>query len=155
VIRESAISRTSLPIDIGIHMQKIISLLPLLVLIGCGGTSTPPFPPSDGDFVQNNDGVGTAQVFGIDFSVRANSSGASTDVAFHANFIDPEQSSATKRFTMGDDVTIQLDSVDETEVRFMFNDQDFGTLNVGDDVVIDDERNVEVNGTARWPKSVE
>jgi hypothetical protein len=37
----------------------------------------------------------------------------------------------------------------------MFNDQNFGTLNVGDKVVIDDERNVEVNGTPRSPNSAE
>jgi hypothetical protein len=135
-------------------MQKIISLV-LLALVGCGGTSTPALPPTTGDFVKNNDGVGTAQVFGIDFSVRANSGGASTDAAIDANFVDPEQSSARKRFTLGDDITIQLESVDESKVRFMFNDQNFGTLNVGDKVVIDDERNVEVNGTPRVPKPAE
>jgi len=135
-------------------MPKIISLV-LLALVGCGGTSTPAIPPTTGDFVKNNDGVGTAEVFGIDFSVRVNSSGASTDDAIHANFVHPEQSSARKRFTLGDDITIQLDSVDESKVRFIFNDQDFGTLNTGDKVVIDDERHVEVNGTPRSPKSVE
>ena len=134
-------------------MQKLFPLL-LLTLAGCGGSSTPTIPPTAGDFVKNNDGIGTAQVFGIDFSVTANSSGASTGDAIDANFVDPEQSSARKRFTLGDDITIQLDSVDESEVRFMFNDQDFGTLNVGDKVVIDDERNVEVNGNPRLPTSV-
>ena len=64
-------------------MQRIISLV-LLTLVGCGGTSTPALPHTTGDFVKNNDGVGTAQVFGIDFSVRVNSSGASTDVAILA-----------------------------------------------------------------------
>ena len=111
--------------------------------------------PTTGDFVKNDKGAGTAQVFGIDFSVRVNSGGASTDFAIDANFVEPEQSSARKRFTLGDDITIQLDSIDESEVRFVFNDQDFGTLNVGDKVVIDDERNVEVNGTPRSPNSVE
>lgn len=135
-------------------MQRIISLV-LLALVGCGGTSTPALPHTTGDFVKNKDGVGTAQVFGIDFSVRVNSSGASTDVAIDANSVDPEQSSARKRFTLGDDITIQLDSVDESEIRFIFNDQVFGTLDVGDKVVIDDERNVEVNGIPRSPKSVE
>jgi hypothetical protein len=53
-------------------MRKIISLV-LLALVGCGGTSTPAIPPTTGDFVKNNAGVGTAD-FGIDFSVRVNSS---------------------------------------------------------------------------------
>lgn len=135
-------------------MQTILCLL-LLALVGCGGTSTPAIPPTTGDFVKNSDGVGTARVLGIDFSVRVDSSGSTTDDAIHANLVDPEQSSARKRFTLGDDITIQLDSVDEAVVRFMFNDQDFGTLDVGDKVVIDDERNVEVNGTPRSPQSVE
>lgn len=135
-------------------MKKVIPLL-LLAFVGCGETSKPTIPPTTGDFANNNDGVGTAQVFGVDFSVHVDSSGASTDDAIHANFVEPEQSSARKRFTLGDDITIQLDSVDESEVRFMFNDQDFGTLNVGDRVVIDDERNVEVNGSPRSPMPAE
>ncbi|MCA9139005.1 MAG: hypothetical protein KDB00_19670 [Planctomycetales bacterium] len=127
----------------------------LLALVGCGGTSSIPIPPTTGDFVKNDDGAGTAQVFGIEFSVRVNSSGASTDDAIHANFLDPEQSSARKRFTLGDDIMVQLESVNGSQVRFMLNDQDFGALNVGDKVVIDDERNVEVNGTPRSPRPVE
>ncbi len=134
-------------------MQKII-LIAFLALVGCGRTSAPPIPPTAGDFVKNNNGVGTARVFGIDFSVRVNSRGARTDGAIDANFADLEQSGARKRFTLGDDISIQLVSVDESEVRFMFNDQDFGALTVGDKVVIDDERNVEVNGTLRSPKSL-
>jgi hypothetical protein len=53
-------------------MQKIISLV-LLTLVGCGRTARPPLLPTDGDFVKNSNGVGTAQVLGIDFSVHANS----------------------------------------------------------------------------------
>ncbi len=135
-------------------MQKII-LLTLLALTGCGGTSKPAIPPTLGDFVKNNKGIGTAQVFGIEFSVRVNSSGASTDDAIDANFVDPEKSNFRKRFTLGDDITIQLDSVDESKVQFLFNDQNYGTLNVRDKVVIDDDRNVEVNGKPRLPKTVE
>ena len=125
----------------------------MLAIVGCSESSAPPIPPTAGDFVKNNDGFGTAQVFGIDFSVHVNASGTGTDDAIHANFVEPEQSSARKRFTFGDDITIQLDSVDASQVRFMFNDQDFGVLNVGDKVVIDDERSVEVNGTPRLPNS--
>lgn len=135
-------------------MQKIIALS-LLALVGCGGTSTPTIPPTAGDFVKNNEGVGTAQVFGIDFSVRVKSSGASTNDAIEANFVDPEQSNARKRFTFGDEITIQLESLDAAKVRFLFNDQNYGTLNVGDKVVIDEDHMVEVNGTVRSPEPVE
>lgn len=135
-------------------MQKIFSLV-LLSLAGCGASSTPRIPSTAGDFVKNADGIGTARVFGIDFSVTAKSSGASTDDAMKADFIDPQQSSAKKRFALGDDITIQLDSVDESKVRFQFKDQDFGILNVGDKVVIDEERKVKVNGSPRLPTSVE
>ena len=129
-------------------MQKFIPLA-LLLLYSCSESPAPPVPSTAGDFVDNNNGIGAAQVFGIDFSIGVTSSGASTDAAIHANFIEPEQSSAMKRFTLGDDITIQLESVNESEVRFTFNDQDFGLLNVGDKVVIDDERHVDFNGNHR------
>ncbi len=135
-------------------MQKLMPIL-LLALVGCGSNSTPPIPPTSGDFVKNQDGLGTAQVLGIDFRVKAKSSGTSTQDAIQANFVDADKSTARKRFTIGDDIAIQLESVDKTEVRFVLNDQDYGSLNVGDKVVIDDERNVEVNGTRRLPKSGE
>ena len=66
--------------------------------------------------------------------------------------LDRRRLGDVERFTLGDDITVQLDSVNASEVRFVFNDQDFGSLNVGDNVVIDDERNVVVNGTPRAPK---
>jgi len=135
-------------------MRKLI-LLMLLAVLGCGETSTPAIPPIDDTFVKNDNGVGTARVFGIDFNARTHSSGASNEFAIDANFVDAEDSSAMVRFTLGDDITIQLDSIDESEVRFLFNDQDFGTLNVGDKVNIDDDRNIEVNGTSLSPKSEE
>lgn len=131
-------------------MQKII-LPVLLAPVGCGGTSTPALPPTAGDFVSNSDGLGTAQVFGIDFTIRTKSPGASSDDAIDARFVDSEQSSARKRFTVGDEIAIQLDSISESEVRFLFNDRSFGTLKVGDKVAIDEEQNVEVNGTPRLP----
>lgn len=133
-------------------MKKVILLF---LLVGCSENSTPPIPPSNGDFVRNSNGVGAARVFGIDFSVAVNSSGAGTDTDIHADFVEPDESSAMKRFTLGDDVRIQLDSIDESQVRFTFNDQDFGILSVGDKVVIDKERNVEVNGTQRLTNRVE
>jgi hypothetical protein len=132
-------------------MQKLAALL-LMGLVGCSGSSQPVIPPTSSDFVKNDGGVGTARVFGIDFQVHVESSGAGTDDAIAVNFVDPEKTGARKRFHFGDEVTIQLDSVDGSEVTFVLNDQDFGTLKVGDKVVIDAERKVQVNGTARLPK---
>jgi hypothetical protein len=131
-------------------MKPFLPIL-LLTFAGCNNSASPVIPPTTGDFVKNQSGVGTAEVFGIEFRVKVNSRGARTEDRIHANFVDPEQSSARKRFTFGDEITIQLDSINEAEVSFLLNDQDFGTLNVGDKVVIDEERNVEVNGTARLP----
>lgn len=125
-------------------MHKLIGML-LLALAGCGGSASPPIPPTTGDFVRNNGSVGTAKVFSIEFRVNVTSNGATFEDLINAR----------KRFTFGKDITIQLESVDESVVGFIFNDQDYGNLNVGDQVVIDDERNVEVNGTPRPPKSRE
>lgn len=124
-------------------------MLTLLGVVGCGPNPTVPIPPTAGDFVENNNGVGTARVFGIDFDIQANASGTSTDDTVRADFLDVEKSHATKRFTLGNDITIQLDRIDDSHARFQFNDQDFGTLHVGDKVVVDDKRAVQVNGELR------
>lgn len=131
-------------------MYKIICIL-LLAIVGCGTQPTPAIPPTSDDFVKNGNGVGTARVFGIDFRMKTDSSGASAQTEISANFVEPERSTARKRFSLGDDVTIELESIDESQVRFVFNKQDFGILYVGDEVVIDDQRDVEVNGTKRLP----
>jgi hypothetical protein len=136
------------------HMNRLVPIL-ALAFAGCGSNPAPTIPPTIGDFVRNNDGVATAQVFGITFRANTRSSGATTNDVIVANFLDPEMSSARKRFTIGDDIMIQLTSVDDSKVSFVFNDKDFGSLNIGDEVVIDDERNVEVNGTSRSPRPPE
>lgn len=127
----------------------------LVVLVGCSESPVPQIPSTTGDFVKNDSGVGTAKVFGIDFSVNVNSSGTIAGDAIDANFVDVEKSTARKRFTIGDEITIQLDSIGQSEVRFLFDEQDFGSLTVGDKVVIDDDRNVQVNGTPRVPSGSE
>lgn len=135
-------------------MNKIIPVL-LLLLTGCGGNVEVPIPPTAGDFVDNQNGTGTARVFGIDFQVSVEGKGVRSEGTIHANLVEADKSEATKSFTMGDDVSVQLESIDESEVRFVFNDQNYGTLQVGDKVVIDDQRAVQVNGTPRTPATAE
>lgn len=136
--------------------NSIFALLSALLftLFGCNSAPAPPFPPTVNDFVRNDPTGGTAKVFGINFQVETTSNGASTEFDFHANFADPSQSRAKIRFTFGDDVNVLLESIDQTKVRFQFNDRDFGTLNVGDEVTINEQRAVEVNGVIRSPESV-
>ena len=130
----------------------------LLALVGCGRNSTSEIPSTtSADIVSNQSGIGTAQIFGIDFRVNATSNGASGEHVYFKsskpNSSEPDNLISRKRFTFGDDIAIQLDRISESNVQFMFNDQDFDDLNVGDKVVIDDERNVEVNGTPRLPRT--
>lgn len=133
------------------RLLSLVLLTQLFVYVGCSQSPEIPIPPTSGDFVKSEDGVGTAKVFGIDFQVAVSAGGASTEDEIHADFLEPEKSGASKRFTLGDEAVIQLDSINESEVEFVYNDQDYGTLKVGDQVVIDAEGNVTVNGTERMP----
>lgn len=135
-------------------MHKFVPLL-LLLLVGCGSNTELPIPPTGDDFADNRAGVGTARVFGIDFRVSVQGHGVSSDATFHANLVETEKSQASKSLTMGEDVSIELESINESEVRFVFNDQDYGTLHVGDEVVIDEQRTIEVNGKTRIPTAGE
>ncbi len=135
-------------------MKKVIAIA-LLSLVGCSGSTEPDIPPTSGGFVDSRGGVGTAQVFGIDFTVSVNSGGVTSEQTIHANFLDAEQSSAKSKFTFGDDLTVELESLNKTEVHFLFNDEDYGILNVGDKVSIDEKGNVTVNEDTRAPTDVE
>lgn len=135
-------------------MRKLLPLL-LLAILGCRQEVESPIPPTAGDFVSNDNGVGTAQAFGIQFRLPAAAGSATTEDLIHADFNDFDKSTASKKFTLGDDVVIELNSVDAKTVRFRLNGQDFGMLQVGNQVEIDAERQVKVNGTARSPQGAE
>jgi hypothetical protein len=126
----------------------------LLALTGCGErkTGTGTYPPTDGDFVTNLDGRGTAKVWGIRFEV-ADPVGAASGSEFEGGLhSDPEQTNARVKITLGDDVDIQLQKVPGSPITFKLNGKPYGTLEVGDRVIIDKERNVKVNDTARQPE---
>ena len=128
-----------------------LTILIFLALTACDYGSAPRIPPSSGDYVKNAGDRSTAKVFGIDFRVSASSSGASSEGVLDADLATPQKSFAEKSFTLGDDIAVTLESIDESTVHFTFNGQNFGTLNIGDQVVIDDEEKVTVNGQSRQP----
>lgn len=128
-----------------------ICLTLLLALSGRGerksGAGT--YPPTNGDFVTNLDGRGTARVWGICFEVAdpvGKASGSEFEGGLHS---DLEQTDARVRIALGDDVGILLEKVPGSPITFTLNERSYGTLDVGDQVIIDKERNVTINGTER------
>lgn len=103
-------------------------VLLLVACADCGGSFSPEIPLTACDCVNNDRSIGIARVIGIDFSGNANSGGVNTESSIEPDFFEPEQTGARKRFVLGDDIPIQLDSINELEVRFMFDDQDCGAL---------------------------
>jgi hypothetical protein len=121
----------------------------ILALVGCGEKKTSTYPPTDGDFVKNSDGRGTAQVWGMHFDVVdtvGNTAGSEFEGGLHS---DTEQTDGRIKITLGDDVNIRLEKVHGSPITFKLNGKMYGALEVGDRVLIDKERNVKVNDTAR------
>jgi hypothetical protein len=127
----------------------------LIALVGCGEKISTKnvviFPPADGDFVNNLDGRGTAQVWGMTFEVAEPIGGVSGSF-FEGMLSHSEKTDARHTIKMGDDVNILLEKVPGSGITFQFNGENYGTLEVGDNVVIDKERNVTVNGTMHRPE---
>jgi hypothetical protein len=104
---------------------------------------------SVGPFHVNDDtGMGNGQALGVDFEVA----GASrAEVTFDLS-TNPQRSSRAE-ITLADDLKIELETRNEgNSVAFELNGKKFGNLAKGDEVVIDEERNVTVNGEARPPE---
>lgn len=126
----------------------------LLGFSGCGereiGAGT--YPPTDGDFVRNLNGRGTAKVWGISFEVADPVGHASTSKFEGGLHSDPEKTDARFRFALGDEVEIQLEKVPGSPITFKLNGKLYGALETGDKVIVDKQRNVKVNDTARKPE---
>jgi hypothetical protein len=120
-------------------------------VIGCQRQVDIPIPPTNSGFIENSFGVTTARVFGIDFEIDGTSGGVNASTDTNVNFIEPKKSLAKKSFTIGKDCAIELTSINESTVNFRFQAQEFGVLRVGDRVIIDEKRNVIVNGEPRLP----
>ena len=123
----------------------------LAALAGCGQATKDTYPPSSGDYVKNSGGLGTAKVWGISFDVEE-PVGESTGSRFNGSLSsEPEKTNARIEITIGD-VKIRLEKVPGSPITFEFNDKKYRTLEVGDKVSIDKERNVKVNGSSREPQ---
>lgn len=95
---------------------------------------------------------GTAKVWGIRFEVtELVGRGAKSEFDGMAH-TSPEKTDARVRFTLGDDVEVQLEKVPDIPITFTLNGQLYGALEVGDKVIIDKNRNVIVNDTVRQPE---
>ena len=118
----------------------------LMVLVGCerkaASLSAGPFK------VDGTTGIATGQALGIDFEVAG-----ATGVQSEAD-LKPGQSYGRVEFVLADDVKIQLEMPSGGRpITFQLNGTDYGKLEVGDKVVIDEDRNVTVNDTKRAPQS--
>jgi len=86
----------------------LTSFILLLGFVGCRKKGST-YPPTDGDFVKNRDGRGTAQVWGIAFDVAdpvGSGSSSQFEGGLHSN---PERTDARIKVTLGDDVNIRLE----------------------------------------------
>lgn len=78
------------------------------------------------------------------------SAGSEFDGMLHS---DAEQTDARHCFNLGDDVSIRLEKVPGRPITFQMNGRRYGTLEVGDQVRIDRDRQVIVNGAMRQPSA--
>ncbi|MCP4099260.1 MAG: hypothetical protein GY748_23800 [Planctomycetaceae bacterium] len=133
-------------------MKSVLYLLCLgllLSLLGCDKQVDIPLPPTDSDFIKSTPNLLTARLLSIDFKVHGTSDGVTNETDIHANFVNPEESKHIIVLNLGDDQTIELNAVNETVVDLTYLGQKFGYLSVGDQVVIDEEGNIKVNGDVR------
>lgn len=113
--------------------------------VGCDAeTST----VSSGPFhVDGKTGRATGRALGITFEVSG-ATGVETKNLLKAG--EPEQNTAQTEITLADDVLIHLEMLEGgSPISFQLNGNDFGALKEGDNVVIDEKRNVTVNRTPR------
>ena len=119
----------------------------LMALIGCQKQKVSLFV---GPFnVDSDTGLATGQALGIDFEV----SGAS-EVKSKWDLKAGVQSYGWTEITLADDLTFQLEKLsNDSAITFKLNGRDFGNLDEGDKVVIDEGRKVTVNGATREPEA--
>lgn len=128
-------------------MKQQISMAALCVLLALPGCKEQAAPTSVtvGPFRVNRDtGLADGQAFGVDFQAMGASS---SEVEFKLS--GNSQHSSSTSITLGDDLKIELRTMKQgSSVAFQLNGKEVCNLARGDQVVIDEERNVTVNGGA-------
>lgn len=127
------------------NYKPIIAVVVTLLLasLGCGNNAT---PVNVGPFsVDGDTGVATGQAFGIKFNTARG-----TKVEVISVALDSSGTVQRAAITLADDLRIDLQTVEGAEsATFQLNGRQFGILQAGDAVGIDEERNVTVNGDKR------
>lgn len=121
-----------------------------ILLTSLAGCDTETSSTSSGPFnVDGSTGRATGQALGITFEVSG-ATGVETKNLSKAG--KPEHTSARTEITLADDAIIYLEMLKGgSPISFQLNGTDFGALKEGDHVVIDEARNVKVNGVQRAP----
>ena len=131
------------------YQKPIIPLCALLLaLVGCEKKAAT-LPVSDGTWTVNHDtGMATGKdAFGIDFEMAG-----ATKVESKFDLSGNPENSSRVEVALADDLEIELVTMNGGDiVAFHLNGRKFGNLKRGDKVVIDEERNVTVNGETRPP----
>ena len=119
----------------------------LRALIGCESQSS---SVSSGQFhVDSDTGRATGKALGTNFEVAGATRSQNVSQLVAGK---PEHISARIEITFADDLTIRLEMLEGGgPISFKVNGNDFAALKKGDKVVIDENRNVTVNGTLRGP----
>lgn len=124
--------------------KTVITLLCALViaLFGCERKPVTSSVSAGTWDVNSDTGITNGRAFGIDFRV-AGTSGAEVTSERSGN---PKYSSRVE-ITLADDLKIELETMDQrNSVAFKLNGNNLGNLQRGDEVAIDEDRNVTVNG---------
>jgi|GEM_PF-2532651 len=135
-------------------MKNIIILVSISLIFtsfGCRQQADIPLPPTNYDFIRKTPNLLTARILSVDFQVESDASGVTTSTDSEANFANPGKSKHNVLVKLGSDWTIELKAVDSTKVNFKFCGQKFGSLRVDDQVTIDEEGIIKVNGQTRLP----
>ncbi len=115
-----------------------------MTLLGCQKQTAPPTVSVGSFHVNSNTGFADGQAFGINFKAKR-ASRAKVNFNLSGN---PKQSSSST-ITLADDLKIELQTMDEGKsVAFQLNGRKICNLAKGDEVIVDEDRNVTVNRNA-------
>ena len=126
----------------------------LAFLTGCDGnpspfSTKPAAPPfSTGSDITNLDGSATGTVWGVSLQIEETTGGVSISVDSTASAVSGTTAKGT--FKIGKD-TLEFTKDATSPIYLRVNGKDYGTIAVGDSLVIHADRSVTINGEAREP----